>query len=80
LSDGVGHGSEGAGRSLSDEAFELGEELLDGVEIGRVFGKEQETGAGGLDGVSHGFSFVRSQIVETTMSLGLRVGTRNCST
>ena len=52
------------GRCLSDEAFELGEDLLDRIEIRRVFRQEEETRACGLDRVSHGFSFVRPQIVE----------------
>jgi hypothetical protein len=44
--------------------FEFGEDLLDRVEVGRVFGQEQETGAGRLDGLAHRLSLVRSQIVE----------------
>src|ERR1700733_15164109 len=62
--DSVGDGVEGSGRGFSDEAFDLGEDLLDRVEVGGVFWKEQETPAGGLDRVSHGFAFLRSQIVE----------------
>ena len=68
------------GRCLSDEAFELGEDLLDRIEIRRVFGQEEETRACGLDRVSHGFSLVRLRLSSTTMSLRLRVGARNCST
>jgi hypothetical protein len=34
LGDGVGDGVERAGRGFSDEAFDLGEELLDRVEVG----------------------------------------------
>ena len=34
LSDCVGDGVEGSGRGFSDEAFELGEDLLDRVEVG----------------------------------------------
>jgi hypothetical protein len=64
LSDGVGDGGERSGRCLWYEAFQLGEDLLDRIEIGRVFGQEQKTRACGPDGVSHGFAFVRSQIVE----------------
>ena len=30
----------------------------------KYFGRNRETRAGGLDRVSHGFAFVRSQIVE----------------
>ena len=64
MGDGVGDGVEGSGRSFSDEAFQLGEDLLDGIEVGRIFGKEKEARARGSNCISYGFSFVRSQIVE----------------
>jgi hypothetical protein len=32
--DSVGDGVEGSGRGFSDEAFDLGEDLLDRVEVG----------------------------------------------
>jgi hypothetical protein len=38
--DGIGDGVEGARRGFSHLPFELGEELLDRIEVGRVFGKE----------------------------------------
>ena len=60
----MGDGGERSGRCLWYEAFQLGEDLLDRIEIGRVFGQEQKTRGCGPDGVSHGFAFVRSQIVE----------------
>jgi hypothetical protein len=62
LGDGAGNGIERSGRGLSKETFELGEDLLDRIEVGRVFGKKQETSAHGLNGVSHGFSFMGAQI------------------
>jgi hypothetical protein len=34
LGDGVGDGAERSGRGFSGEAFELGEELFDRVEVG----------------------------------------------
>lgn len=43
--------------------LELGEDLLDGIEVGRIRGEEQEFGAGGLDGFAHGVAFVRGEIV-----------------
>jgi hypothetical protein len=64
VSDGVGDGFERAGRGFSDEAFAFGEDLLDRVEVGGVFWKEQEARAGGPDGVAHGFAFVGAEIVE----------------
>jgi hypothetical protein len=40
LGDGVGDGVERSGRSLSNEAFDLGEDLFDRIEVGRIFRKE----------------------------------------
>jgi hypothetical protein len=64
LGDGVGNAVERSGRRLSNETFDLGEDLFDRIEVGRIFRQEQETGASGLDGLSHRLSFVRSEIVE----------------
>ena len=44
--------------------FELGEDLLDGVEIGTVSWQEDEMRPGFSDGVSSGFAFVRAKIVQ----------------
>ena len=38
---------------FAQEVLELGEDLLDGIEVGRVFRQEEELGAGGADGVAH---------------------------
>jgi hypothetical protein len=43
--------------------FELGEELLDRVQIGRVFRQVEQPSTGGTDGAAHGVSFVRAEIV-----------------
>src|SRR5580700_9361811 len=51
-------------------AFELGGDLVGPVEGGRGFGKKQETSAHGLNGVSHGFSFVGAKIVEDDNVVG----------
>ena len=48
------NGVEGARGGLSHAAFELGEELFDGVEDGRAFGKEEEAGADGPVNVLEG--------------------------
>jgi len=80
VGDGIGNGVVGAWRAVSQEGFKLGEDLLDWVEIGRVFGEKQETGAGGFDLFAHRFSFVRSQIVEHDDVVGLEGWTRNCCT
>jgi hypothetical protein len=54
---------DGALSGLAEQGFELGEDLLDGIEIGAVGGQEEELGAGPADGPSHRLAFVRSQIV-----------------
>jgi hypothetical protein len=43
--------------------LELSEELLDRVEVGRVFGQEDEPGAGTSDGAAHRLCLVRAEIV-----------------
>ena len=60
----MGDRVEGAWRGLSHQGFQLGEHLLDRIEIGGVFGKEQQTGPCGLDRLAHRLSFVRSEVVE----------------
>ena len=60
MPDGVGASPCG----LTQQGFELGEDLLDGVEVGAVFGEEEELGAGGTNGAAHGLSFVATEIVE----------------
>jgi len=64
LGDGVGEGVEGARGGFSQDGFELGEHLLDRAEVRRVFGREDEAGAGGADRLSRRLCFVRAQIVE----------------
>jgi hypothetical protein len=49
---------------LSQESFELGEDLLDGVEVGRVLRQEDEAGSNISDRLPHGFSLVGAEIVE----------------
>ena len=43
--------------------LELGEDLFDGIEVGRIFGQEEELGAGGADQLAHGFALVTAEIV-----------------
>jgi hypothetical protein len=49
---------------LAQQSFELGEHLLDGVEVGRVFGQKDETSPDIADRSSHGLSLVGAEIVE----------------
>ena len=44
--------------------LELGEELLDRVEVGAVGRQEEEMGAGGPDGAAGGLALVAAEIVE----------------
>jgi len=43
--------------------FELGEELLDRVQIRRVFRQVEESGADGTDRATHSIGLVRAEIV-----------------
>jgi hypothetical protein len=43
--------------------FELGEELLDRVQIRRVFRQVEEPGADGTNGATHGVGLERTEIV-----------------
>ena len=47
-------GFDGARLGLAQEVLELGEDLLDGIEVGRVGRQEEELGACGADGSTDG--------------------------
>ena len=47
----------------SHPVLDLRESLLDGVEVGRVFGQEPEPCAGGSDRFADGFGFVAAEII-----------------
>jgi hypothetical protein len=49
---------------LSQQGFELGEDLLDRIEIGRVFRQKDEASPDIADRSSHGLSLVGAEIVE----------------
>jgi hypothetical protein len=49
----------GARIGFAQEGLELGEDLFDRVEIGRVARQEEQFGAGGSDQVADGLAFVR---------------------
>jgi hypothetical protein len=63
LSDLPPGGFDGSSGGLAEQGLELGEDLLDRVEVGVVGGQEEEFGAGSADGVADGLALVRSQIV-----------------
>ena len=50
--------------SLSDEMFELGEDLFDGIEVGAVGRQEKELGFGRADGGASGLAFVAAEVVQ----------------
>jgi hypothetical protein len=53
-----------SGFGLSQQSLELGEDLLDRIEVGRVFGQEHDARADGSDGLSHRLSLMGAEIVE----------------
>jgi hypothetical protein len=52
------------GAGLAHERLQLREELLDRIEVRRVFWKEEEARASGFDGGADRLSLVRPEIVE----------------
>ena len=56
-------GLDGTLSGLAHEGFYFGECLLDGVEIRRVFGQEEQLGSSLADGGADGFSLVASEVV-----------------
>ena len=61
-------------------SVELGEDLLDRIEIRRVGRQEQETRAGRADQLPNLVALVRAEIVHDDDVAGLSVGTSTCST
>ena len=59
---------------LAEQGFELGEDLLDRIEVGTVGRQEEELGAGGADGAAHGWPLWLPRLSMMTMSPGSRVG------
>ena len=64
LGAGSRDGFVGSRSGFSQEGFELGEDLLDGVEIGRVFRQKNETRTDVSDRPSHGLSLVGAEVVQ----------------
>jgi len=61
---GVGDGFVTSRAGLSQQGLELGEDLLDWIEVWGVFRQEHEAGPDVPDRSSHGFSFVGAEVVE----------------
>jgi len=64
----------GAHRCFAQHVFELCEDLLDGVQVRRVFGQEQQLGACRSDRSANGFSFVAAEIVHHHEITGFKRG------
>lgn len=58
--DGIG----GSGGSLAQKVFELGEDLLDWVEVRRVFRQEEDPGSDRTDQLADGLALVAAEIVQ----------------
>jgi len=64
LGAGIGYSFVASRSRLSQQGFELGEDLLDGIEVGRVFGQEDEARADLPDRPPHGLPFMRAEVIE----------------
>jgi hypothetical protein len=60
--------------ALRSKVFELGEDLLDWIEIGTVGRQEEQAGAGCANGTAHGALLVAAQIVDNDDVAGLERG------
>jgi len=64
LADGLAHGIGSAGGGLAEQVLELGEGLLDRVEIRGILGQEDQLGADGSDSAAHDLALVTAEIVQ----------------
>ena len=69
-------GVEGSRRGFAQQSLELGEPLLDRVEIGAVGGQVEQTGSGVFDRRSDALDLVARQIVEDDDIAGLELGNK----
>ena len=69
-----GEGFDCSGGSFAQEMLELGEDLLDWVQVRRIFGQEEELGAG------RPATLCEPRLSMITRSPGLRVGASTFST
>ena len=59
---------------LSQQVLELCKDLLDGVEVGRVFGQEDQVRAGFADGGADALALVAAEVVDNHDIAGLERG------
>src|SRR6266702_4305807 len=74
LADCRAEGLNGARGAFSQQVFQLGKDVFDGVQIRRVFRQEEQLGAGRANEVAHGFAFVAAEIVDDDDVVGLQGG------
>src|SRR6516165_12736569 len=74
LADCGTNGFEGSRGRLSQELLELGEDLLDWVQVRRIFGQKQELGAGRADERPYGLALVAAEIVHDDDVAGAKRG------
>jgi len=70
----------GPGGSLAQQVLELGEDLLDRVEIRGIFWQEQQLGTGLAEGLANPWRLWLCRLSALTRSPGRKVGTSTCST
>ena len=63
MADRRAHGFDCSRGGLSQQMLELGEDLLDGVQVGGVFRQKEELGPSRADELAHGFAPVTAKIV-----------------
>jgi hypothetical protein len=67
-------GFDGAHGDLAQEVLDLGEDLLDRVQVRRVFRQEEELGAGGADELAYNSGLVTAEIVHDYDVAGMKRG------
>ena len=60
--------------NIAQQMLEFGEDLLDRVQVWRVFRQEEELGAGRADELAYGFGFVTAEIVHDDDVAGMKRG------
>src|SRR6202051_2606195 len=68
------NGFDGARGGLAQEVLDLGEDLLDRVQVRRVFRQEEELGAGRANELAYGFGFMTAEIVHDDDVAGAKRG------
>ncbi len=78
--DGVPEAVDGPLGHFAKRAFDFGEDLLDGIEIGAIGGREPSFGAGGFGGLADAGDLMGAAIVPDDDFSGAQLGARTCST